>query len=180
MSQPSGDLRVRRTRKLLRDALVELIDERGFDRVTVGEITSRAMISRAAFYRNYKDKYHLAEQVFDDALAALVVNLPERQQQRWVEFFEHIATYERLYKALLSRKAGSWFADKMRAKLASLSSGHLNGKDGNDLTPTVLGAIAVQAITWWLTHDRPCSAAEIADQTARLMRAVVESELRHQ
>ncbi|MCE7005289.1 hypothetical protein LWC34_21015 [Kibdelosporangium philippinense] len=48
------------------------------------------------------------------------------------------------------------------------------------MVPTVLGAIAVQSITWWLTHDRPCSAAEIADQTARLMRAVVESELRHQ
>jgi hypothetical protein len=109
-----------------------------------------------------------------------MVTVPETQQQRWAEFFEHIATYERLYKALLSRKAGSWFADKMRAKLASLSSGHLTGKDGNDLVPTILGAIAVQAITWWVTHDRPCSAGQIADRTARLMRSVIESEVRHQ
>ncbi|CAM3435124.1 TetR/AcrR family transcriptional regulator [Kibdelosporangium persicum] len=179
MSRPEGDLRVRRTRRLLRDALVELIDERGFERITVGEITARAMVSRAAFYRNYKDKYHLAEQVFDDALGPLMDTAPETRDDRWVAFFDHIATYERLYKALLSRKAGSWFADKMRAKLASLSSGHLTGNDGNSLTPTILGAIAVQSITWWLTHDRPCSAAEIADHTARLMRAVIESELEH-
>lgn len=180
MSQPQENVRVRRTRILLRDALVDLIDERGFERITVGELTTRAMVSRAAFYRNYRDKYHLAEQVFDDALAALMVNAPETQQQRWVEFFDHIATYERLYKALLSRKAGTWFADKIRVKLSSMSSAHLTGKDVNDLVPTVLGAITVQCITWWLHHDRPCSAGEIADRTADLLRAVIQSELRHQ
>lgn len=71
MSQPTENVRVRRTRKLLRDALIELIDERGFDRVTVGGITERAMVSRAAFYRNYRDKFHLVEQIFDDAMADL-------------------------------------------------------------------------------------------------------------
>ncbi|ONI72955.1 TetR family transcriptional regulator [Actinosynnema sp. ALI-1.44] len=177
MSQQN--LRVRRTRILLRDALVELIDERGFDRITVGELTTRAMVSRAAFYRNYRDKYHLAEQVFDDALDELMATAPDDVPQLWTEFFDHVATYERLYKALLSRKAGTWFADTMRAKMASISAHHLTGKAGNDLTPTVVGAVAVQAITWWLDHDRPCSARVIADRTAEMMRAIIDVELRH-
>jgi AcrR family transcriptional regulator len=55
MTQTTGNLRVRRTQKLLREALVELIEERNFESLTIGEITERAMISRAAFYRNYQD-----------------------------------------------------------------------------------------------------------------------------
>ncbi len=49
MSHNSGDLRVRRTQKLLREALIALIEERSFDAITVGEIAERAMVSRAAF-----------------------------------------------------------------------------------------------------------------------------------
>ena len=51
MTQPVSNVRVRRTQKLLREALIELIEERGFEALTIGELTSRAMVSRAAFYR---------------------------------------------------------------------------------------------------------------------------------
>ena len=71
MSQPANNLRVRRTQKLLRDSLIELIEEKGFAALTVGEIAERAMVSRAAFYRNYKDKYDLVEQIFAEAMQAL-------------------------------------------------------------------------------------------------------------
>nr|WP_157527676.1 hypothetical protein [Kibdelosporangium sp. MJ126-NF4] len=47
------------------------------------------------------------------------------------------------------------------------------------MTPTVVGAVAVQAITWWLQHDRPCSAGEIADRTGGMTRALIDVELRH-
>ncbi len=45
MSQNSGDLRVRRTHKLLGEALLALIEESDFDALTVGEIASRAIIN---------------------------------------------------------------------------------------------------------------------------------------
>lgn len=54
------DLRVRRTRKLLREALLDLATEKGFDAITVNDLTERAMINRATFYRHYRDKYELA------------------------------------------------------------------------------------------------------------------------
>ena len=37
-----------------------------------------------------------------------------------MRFFEHIAEYERLYRALLGRKGSSWFVLKMRASLVDL------------------------------------------------------------
>src|SRR2546426_7201663 len=72
MTQSVSNVRVRRTQKLLREALIELIEERGFEALTVGELTKRALVSRAAFYRNYQDKYDLVEQIFEEAMSALL------------------------------------------------------------------------------------------------------------
>src|SRR6476469_5057016 len=100
-TRQTSNLRVRRTRKLLREALVELIEERGFEALTVGELTARAMVSRAAFYRNYQDKYDLVEQIFEEAMSALLAAIGdlgrEHPAEIWVTFFEHIAAYDRLY-----------------------------------------------------------------------------------
>src|SRR5216117_1541388 len=126
MTQPVSNLRVRRTQKLLREALIELIEERGFEALTIGELTSRAMVSRAAFYRNYQDKYDLVEQIFEEVMSALLNAVgeigTEHPPEMWVTFFEHIADYERLYRALLGGKGSPWFVRKMRASLASLVS----------------------------------------------------------
>src|SRR5256885_13373743 len=103
MTQPMSNLRVKRTQKLLREALIALIEERGFEELTVGEITERAMVSRAAFYRNYQDKYALVEKIFEEAMSELMNALAkmgtEHPPEVWVAFFEHIATYELLYRA---------------------------------------------------------------------------------
>src|SRR5215475_14539795 len=124
MTPESSNLRVRRTQKLLREALIELIEERGFEALTIGELTSRAMVSRAAFYRNYQDKYDLVEQIFEEAMSALLAAVGElgrdHPAETWVRFFEHIAQYERLYRALLGSKGSPWFVRKMRASLTGL------------------------------------------------------------
>jgi len=134
------------------------------------------MVSRAAFYRNYRDKYQLVEQIFDDAIADLVGTMADEDQpaeQRWVAFFEHIAHYHRLYGALLGRSGGPWFADRMRATLADMARQHLPDNPRTGMVPTLLSAMYVQAITWWLDNDRPSPPGRIADQTARLARAVL-------
>jgi pimeloyl-ACP methyl ester carboxylesterase len=51
------DLRIRRTHHFLQEAMIELITEKGFEAITVGDIAERAMINRATFYRHYQDKY---------------------------------------------------------------------------------------------------------------------------
>ena len=178
MSQPN--VRVRRTRTLLREALVELIEDRGFDRITVGELCDRAMVSRAAFYRNYRDKYELVEQIFDEAMAEMTtVDVADTRGpgERFAEFFGHIDAYHRLYGALLGRKGSPWFADRMRAALAAMSSTKFRDKDADALVPSVISAIFVQSILWWLEHDRPCPPAEMAGQTARLVGAVLTETL---
>src|SRR5262245_66286987 len=105
MSRQGKNVRLRRTQKLLRDALVELIDERGFDAITIGELTDRAMVSRAAFYRNYQDKYDLVEQIFEEAMSDLLAAVGdlgrEHHAEIWVAYFVHIDHFDRLSRALL-------------------------------------------------------------------------------
>lgn len=177
MSQPTENLRVRRTRKLLREALVELIAERGFDRLTVGEITERAMVSRAAFYRNYRDKYQLVEQIFDEAMGSVLGAMADEDRpplERWVAFFEHVDEYHRLYATLLGRRGSPWFADRMRAALADMVSAHLPaGSGGGGLVPSAVAAVFVQSIAWWLEHDRAVPPREIATRSARLAETMI-------
>lgn len=73
-----ADLRVRRTRKLLKDALTELWSEKSFDSITVQDIAERAMVNRATFYLHFQDKYTLFDQVGRDKFHQLVAKrLPE-------------------------------------------------------------------------------------------------------
>jgi AcrR family transcriptional regulator len=169
-------VRVRRTRTLLRQALVELIEVRGFERITVGELTSKAMVSRAAFYRNYRDKHQLVEQIFDEALAAMTTTEPgdtRSPDERWADFLRHVASYHRMYGALLGRRGSPWFADRMRTAMAAMSSEHLPGQTGDSLVPSVIAAMFLQSIVWWLEHERPCSAEQLAEQSSRMIRAVI-------
>ena len=59
MRDINKDLRVIRTKESIQDALVELIEEKGFEAITVKDITTRAKINRGTFYSHYQDKYDL-------------------------------------------------------------------------------------------------------------------------
>ncbi len=188
MTQPGSNLRVRRMQKLLREALIELIEERSFETLTIGEITERAMVSRAAFYRNYQDKYDLVEQIFEEAMSTLLGAVGELGQEHptesWVTFFEHIASYERLYRALLGRKGSPWFVRKMREALSGLikERGHLpHGLDTREhpihsfsdaFVPDLVSTMFVEAVTWWLEQGRPYTPREIATRSALLASAL--------
>jgi AcrR family transcriptional regulator len=187
MAQAPENLRVRRTQKLLREALIELIEERGFDELTVGEITERAMVSRAAFYRNYRDKYDLVEQIFAEAMQALFSTLSEmgheHPPQVWVKFLDHIAQYDRLYRALLGQKGSRWFVQKMRASMLELVKQitHMLPAGIPEMTPPtadfVTGLVAsmfVEAITWWLEQGRPYSSQEMTRRCADLAFAIFQ------
>src|SRR5262245_38237045 len=104
MTRKDADPRARRTRQMLCDALIDLVSERGFDAVTVGDIAARAGVNRATFYRHYQDKYDLVARIFEDEVAAMGSALgspeigledvdPEQTPVAWVRLFEHFARH---------------------------------------------------------------------------------------
>lgn len=67
--QMTEDLRVMRTKKAIKTAFVDLVNEKGFANVTIKEIAERAIINRQTFYNYYQDKYDLTEQLSAELLA---------------------------------------------------------------------------------------------------------------
>lgn len=57
------DPRVKRTRKLLQQAFLELFQEKGFASITIQDITERATVNRATFYAHFPDKYALLDSI---------------------------------------------------------------------------------------------------------------------
>src|SRR4029453_18388205 len=65
------DRRGRRTRELLRRALLSLVQEQGYERITVQDILDRADVGRSTFYAHYRDKDDLLLSGFEDIRSAL-------------------------------------------------------------------------------------------------------------
>ena len=59
MAAKTPDRRVQRTRKLLQDALIALVLEKGYEAVTIQDIIDRANVGRSTFYAHFLDKQHL-------------------------------------------------------------------------------------------------------------------------
>ncbi|MEH7304013.1 TetR/AcrR family transcriptional regulator [Neobacillus drentensis] len=62
MPEKFTDKRILRTKRLIRDALTELMEEKGFEGITVRDLTEKAGINRGTFYLHYHDKFDLLEQ----------------------------------------------------------------------------------------------------------------------
>jgi AcrR family transcriptional regulator len=65
MSQNIPDRRVQKTRKLLQDALIELVAEKGYEAISIREILDRANVGRSTFYAHFQDKDQLLHSILD-------------------------------------------------------------------------------------------------------------------
>ena len=158
------DRRVRRTRKLLADALTALILEKGYDTITIKEITEQADVAHATFYRHYRDKDDLLSQV----LTAIVEEItaftrePELQDSEGYIIFKHAQENSNLYRILL----GSPGALAVRKAIQDIIATDLVEtcppihSPQNMLVPGEVAAHHIAGallllIEWWLDHDMP-------------------------
>lgn len=124
--------RVRMTKKLLKDALLELMEKRGLDRVTVTDICSAADVNRSTFYAHYEDVHQLLREIEDGMLERMPVlpipyaNQPDQQGlERLTEFLQYVKSNARLYRVMLIRRDGGAFFNRAVSAMmeAARSSG---------------------------------------------------------
>jgi AcrR family transcriptional regulator len=72
------DPRVKRTRNLILKAFSELLAEKGFESISVLDVTEKAQVNRATFYDHFVDKYKLLDywisQVFMQEIEKRMLN----------------------------------------------------------------------------------------------------------
>lgn len=66
MGDNMEDLRVIKTKRSIKGAFIELVEEKGFDNVTVKDICNKALINRNTFYLHYYDKIDLLNKIASD------------------------------------------------------------------------------------------------------------------
>jgi AcrR family transcriptional regulator len=99
------DERIRRTHERLGSALVELIQEKPIDDVTVQEVLDRASVGRSTFYLHFRDKNDLLLSQLEKFLEIMSTALSARKEESRrvvpvAEMFEHIGNQKKVYRAL--------------------------------------------------------------------------------
>lgn len=61
------DPRIKRTRKLIQRSFMDIIAEKGFQSISVQDVTARAGVNRATFYAHFPDKYALLDYSIGEA-----------------------------------------------------------------------------------------------------------------
>lgn len=126
----SGDRRVRRTRQLLRDALLTLIQEEGFEALTVQDIIDRADVGRSTFYAHFMHK----EDLLVSGLEAFHQSLRERRRQVLLhaegpderafafsrEMFAHACEHRDLFRAMVGKHSGAVVQQYFRKMVVEL------------------------------------------------------------
>lgn len=181
-SEKKEDLRVRRSRKLLQEALIDLtVEKKGFNAVTVRDITERAMVNRSTFYRHFLDKYDLVEQYMDEVYqltdvdekvtVTLVRGEPALEiHAGWVNLLRHIQVHAEFYRIMLGVDGDPGFVERFRQNTEKRrwSMVAQRGKSGGvntvplEMRLKYVAHAGVGAVVWWLENGLPCSAEAMA------------------
>ena len=138
MPEKRENRRVRMTKRLMKDALLELLENNELVNISVTAICKTADVHRSTFYEHYSDPADLLREVEQDFLDRIPVPspLPDSQdQEKLLEsttaFFDYVKENEKAFRILFSEKAESSFSSRM---VEFLCSGFIPVYDESDET----------------------------------------------
>lgn len=127
MKKITVDRRTIRTKKMIRSALAELIDEKGFNNISVTDLTKRADINRGTFYLHYVDKYDLLEKIENeiiqeieeetkhiDSVDMMNIDASNEPLPFMVKLFEYFRENSVIIKSILGPKGDPTFERKIK------------------------------------------------------------------
>lgn len=187
-TRKTPDRRVQRTRRMLRDALIALILERGWDATSVQDVCERADVGRSTFYTHFADKEELLTSGFDTLRkelraghAALSGGKAPPPLAFARSLMEHVHGEQRLFRALVGKRSGLVVQKRFRQLLLELVR--------EDLTALTLGGVRLEAtahyltgaffelLIWWLDSRTALPASELEALFSELTKPVLEAAL---
>lgn len=189
MSGEFLDLRVKRTRKAIRNALFELLEEKEFNKISIHAIAQKAEISRVTFYSHYKDMNDLIDAIITDLLVDIKNIIRDKFDESYkqgneeaslLSLLEYIAANAYIYKRLLVSKQIPFFTPRLMDYIYQLilttTEKQPNKEAANFSTMNTSSDIAawygtsamIGTIAMWLGNDMPYSPKELAQQLIQL------------
>lgn len=178
----ANDLRVVKTRDNITKQLLSCLGEHSFEEVTVTMLVARAKINRTTFYRNYKDKYDLLDQVIGDVLAEFQSYLDcsfvmmryakaseyHPHMKKCVEYFgARRAVLTVLWKAKLPvdlyAAMETMMKDSLLVAMAQSYGIEIAEDSRANLYALLFAAITMRSLHWWLTCSPELSSREMLE-----------------
>jgi AcrR family transcriptional regulator len=169
---------------LLREAFFALILERGYEAVTVEEITQRADLGRTTFYLHYRDKEDLLMESIGDLIDDLIEQMSHLPLGDWrldsshpstaiTLPFHHVANNARLYRIIVRGEGTYSGTRRLREIIVQASSEMIRmllEKENINLHPQVpmevfmnyLAGSWLGLVTWWLENEMPYPPEQMA------------------
>ena len=173
------DRRVQRTRTLLKNALLDLMLQKGYDAVTVQDIIDRANVGRSTFYAHFTDK----DQLLLSGIEELRDSFPQHATRNpgpegtvegpllgfSLPMLLHAQSNFRLYQALVTKGGGAMVANIGQRVLTTLVRDELAGQmPQGAASPIPLEVVVLYTVSafmsilrWWLDNALPCSPQEV-------------------
>ena len=164
------DPRVKRTRRLLRDALVSLILEKDFASISIKEITERAEVAYITFFRHFESLDQLLMEVLDEGLGELqdhIETLAKQSETSALEtegrlIFEYIQQKADLFRILFKSQSVTRVRKKVVQNIAVIfqKSCIPLARSGSQMTIAItsnhIATSLLALIEWWLdNHMKP-------------------------
>lgn len=117
MAINDNDIRVRRTKKLLRNGVAELGKAKSVNKITVKELTDLVEINRGTFYLHYNDVYDLVDSIEDElcnefdqkVLAVTPEDILYRPVDVLESFFDYFKTHRDIINVLMGENGDAKF-----------------------------------------------------------------------
>ncbi|CAM3246351.1 TetR/AcrR family transcriptional regulator [Paenibacillus taichungensis] len=182
------DLRILRTKQSIRKAFYELIQEKGYEAITIQDIADRAMINRNTFYLHYQNKPDLLDTCMNELLSDLkdaVVLCPISMNLFSISLLEtvmqtvleHISLSMTFYRSMLIEENRIYqFQSKMENIINDkLIEGWKPAKENSTLAISkellieYLGSAFMGIVIWWIKNDKPLPADEVSSQFSKIV-----------
>ena len=169
------DPRVRRTRRLLREALVSLMLEKDYASISIKEVTERAEVAYITFFRHFESLDQLLMEVLDEGLAELISHietLAQRSESSALEtegrlIFEYIQEKSDLTRILLKSQGVTRVRKRVVRNVAVIfqKSCMPLAKSNNQvmvaITANHIATSLLSLIEWWLDNKMTPSPSEM-------------------
>ena len=172
------DRRVARTRRLLRDALLALVQENGWDAITVQDVCDRADVGRSTFYIHFGDKEDLLLSGFEDLRGALRAQVraqpPDRRRPLAfsLAMIEHARDSRQLFRALIGKNSGRAAEKHFLRLVMELIREDLGltgaGEGQKEAAVRYLAGGFLELVRWWLDSRNPLPPGDLDELFHRL------------
>lgn len=180
------DPRVIRTRQLIKDAFIDLLQEMDINKITVNSIAERATVNRVTFYLHYRDIQDMMEkmalemgeklgQIMRDSTA--YKSIEETDSVKLLNLLEHIAENAKFYKVVLASTKTPIFTEQLLkiitetiTKRREVDSLHIKTDIQKDIIIWYGSSALIGTIVSWLRNDMPYTPQYLAKQLSLLFR----------